>query len=107
MSGKLTRATVPMCPNRECGAKVELPPSPQKCPTCGEYYGGSWKAVDWGYHPVDVAGVVAEMRDAVRRYQGVGLFAGGPLCLSAAGVVLRGRGAFVRLRAFVVVVRLL
>ena len=62
-SCKLTRAVIPMCP--ECGTETtdmrHMPDARWRChcPECG----GMCDHPDYGYHQVDVSGVVAEMRD--------------------------------------------
>lgn len=64
---KLTRAEIPMCPNRECGP-VEISWDANyktgRCPQCGEYFGSAYECDPlWGYYAPDVARVVAKLRD--------------------------------------------
>ena len=65
MASKLTRATVPMCPKKECGCELQLAPGDNlQCPHCGYVDDGRYEAPVWGYYPPDVSGVVADMQDA-------------------------------------------
>jgi transcription elongation factor Elf1 len=60
---KLTRATVPMCP--ECGAELRVSkwPDDRGSYVCGACHTSTDPNPPMGYYPADVAGAVARLRD--------------------------------------------